>query len=233
MSNDMRSYFLKEYGAWSVLIISALTGLGVSRAFSVHVIPVFLALALLVNAKQAYSTWTSQSGGKRAFVLFIMQVLIAAAVFIMVFGKDVFTLLPLLFFPTAYLLMRKTIGEHALLTELVGFVVLSLASIIVKFTLFGGIDVRLAVGVSFYFMAGVFKVKAMLSKTIKGRGISLLYVTSAVLAYRGMHIPLMILLPLLDNIIVAAAPYRVKLQTAGWIEVAKSMIFLILMIGLY
>jgi hypothetical protein len=42
-----------------------------------------------------------------------------------------------------------------------------------------------------------------------------------------------ILLPLLDNLIVAATLYKVRLQTTGWIEVAKSVLFLVLFISYY
>jgi hypothetical protein len=48
-----------------------------------------------------------------------------------------------------------------------------------------------------------------------------------------MHIPVIILLPLVDNLIVSAYPYKVKLQTTGWIEVGKSLIFLSLFIYYY
>ena len=48
-----------------------------------------------------------------------------------------------------------------------------------------------------------------------------------------MHIPSIILLPLVDNFIVAAILYRVKLRTTGWIEVAKGVTFLGLFIISY
>ncbi len=56
-----------------------------------------------------------------------------------------------------------------------------------------------------------------------------LYLFFLVLMYRGYHVLLIILLPLVDNLVVAVAPYKVKLQTTGWIEVGKSLLFLSLM----
>ena len=53
MRPEIKGYILKEYGAWSVLIIVSLIGVGVSRAFSWTLIPLFLALGLLINSKQA------------------------------------------------------------------------------------------------------------------------------------------------------------------------------------
>jgi hypothetical protein len=233
MRENIRAIFLKEYGAWSVLTISGLIGLGVSREYSWKVIPVFIALGLLTNSKQAYTTWVSRAKDKRAFGVFLAQVVVATGIFIAVFGSDILRLLPLLTFPAAYLLMSRIAGEHALLTELLGFIVLSLAAVVMKFLFFGGVDVRLFVAVAFYFMGGVFKVKALLSNKTKDRIVSLLYIVVAVFAFRGMHNPLITLLPLVDNLVLAIAPYKVKLQTTGWIEVGKSVVFLGLMIAFY
>jgi hypothetical protein len=233
MRDHIKAFFLKEYGAWSVLIVSALTGLGVSREFSWKVIPVFLALGLLVNSKQAYTTWVSQAENKQVFGIFLAQVVVAAGIFVAVYGSDIIILLPLLVFPAAYFLAKWLLGEHFIVTELLGFVVLSLAAVIVKSVIFGGLDVRLFVAVAFYFMAGVFKVKALLSNKTRDRIVSLLYIGVAVFAYRGMHIPIIILLPIVDNFISAIAPYKVKLQTTGWIEVAKSLVFLGMMVAFY
>jgi hypothetical protein len=55
MRPEAGGYVLKEYGSWSVLAVAFLTGLGVSRAFPWQAVPVFVALGLLVNSKQAYT----------------------------------------------------------------------------------------------------------------------------------------------------------------------------------
>ena len=51
--------------------------------------------------------------------------------------------------------------------------------------------------------------------------------------YRGFHLPLLLLLPLLENLVAAVTLYKVRLQTTGWIEVAKSLAFLLLMLLYY
>ena len=84
-----------------------------------------------------------------------------------------------------------------------------------------------------YFAAGVFKVKILLLKRTRERVIMVLYVLFSIVMYHGYHIPLIILLPFVDNLIVAVAPYKVKLQTTGWIEVVKSLLFLALMAKFY
>jgi len=232
MINDAKSYFLKEYGSWSVLIIAFLTGLTASRGFTWETVPVFLALCLLINSKQALTKWIREKGNRSA-VIFLGQLLVATIILIAVFGESIPQLLPLLVFPAAYLLMSRLAGEHFILTEILGFALISLAAVLAKFTITGGVDVRLFVAVAFYFTAGVFKVKTLLLKKTRDRVLTVLYVVLATFIYRGFHISLIILLPLIDNIVAAALLYKVKLKTTGWIEVAKSFAFLLLMLLYY
>jgi len=233
MRPEVKGYFLKEYGSWSVLIVAYLIGIGVSRAFTWMLIPLFLALGLLINSKQAYTKWTRRPEDRKSLMIFAGQIAIAAIILLAVFGADIPMLLPLLIFPVAYLLMNKFAGEHAILTEMLGFALLSLSAVLAKFMLTGGLDVRLFVGTALYFTAGVFKVKAVLLKKKKDRVLAILYVVFAALVYRRLYIPLVILLPLVDNIIASLSLYKVRLQTTGWIEVVKSLIFLSLFIYYY
>ncbi len=228
MRNEIKGYFLKEYGSWSVLITAYLIGLIVSRVFSWLVIPLFVALALFINSKQAFTRWV-RGRGKGALFVFLGQLAAASAILILIFGSDVPRLLPLLVFPAAYLILNRLAGEHFILTEVLGFALISLAAVLAKFAITNGIDVRLFVGVALYFTAGVFKVKTLLLKKTGDRVLTLLYVLFTIIVYRGFHIPFIILLPLVDNVVAAVTLYRVKLQTTGWIEVAKSILFLVLM----
>lgn len=228
MNNEAKSYLLKEYGSWSVLIIAFLTGLVASRGFAWQTMPVFLSLCLLINSKQALTKWLREKGSRPALI-FLGQLVVATIILITVFGEGVPQLLPLLVFPAAYLLVSRSAGEHFILTEVLGFALISLAAVLAKFTVTGGVDIRLFVAVAFYFTAGVFKVKTLLLKKTRDRVLTVLYVVLAAFVYRGYHVSLIILLPLIDNLVAAALLYRVKLKTTGWIEVAKSLLFLILM----
>ncbi len=234
MRKEAGGYILKEYGSWSVLIIAFMTGLAVSRAaLTWKVVPLFLALGLLINSKQAFTKWLRKRDDRQALLFFLGHIAAATVLLLAIFGGDIPLLLPLLIFPAAYLLSNRLAGEHNLLTEVLGFILISLAAVLAKFALTGGIDVRLFVAVAVYFSAGVFKVKALLRKRLQDRILTALYVFFAVYAYRGFHVSLIILLPLIDNLVVAAALYRVKLKTTGWIEVAKSVLFLGLMAAYY
>lgn len=228
-----KGYVLKEYGSWSVLIVAYVIGIGVSRGFTWLAIPLFLALALLINSKQAFTLWTRGKGDTRSPAVFLGQIILASVILLAVFGSDVPRLLPLLVFPLAYLLMNRFAGEHFVLSEVLGFVLISLAAVLAKFLITGGIDVRLFVAVALYFSSGVFKVKALLRQRVLDRVLTAVYVLLAAYAYKGFHIPLIILLPLADNLVVGASLYKVKLRTIGWIEVAKSLLFLALMIAYY
>ncbi len=233
MKPEIKGYLLKEYGSWSVLIISFLVGIGTSRTFSWNVVPLFFALAFLINSKQAYTVWTRRRGQVNARALFLLQIGAATAILVLLFGRDIPMLLPLLVFPAAYLLMNRLAGEHAIVTELLGFALLSLAAVLAKFLLTGGLDVRLFLGVAFYFTAGVFKVKALLMKKMRDRVLMVLHAALSFYVYHRMYIPLVVLLPMIDNILVAVTLYKVRLRTTGWIEVVKSMAFLVLFLRYY
>jgi len=232
MRTIAHGYFLKEYGSWSVLTVAFLTGLVASREVSWLALPLSLALVLLINSKQAYPKWVRAHDWKGG-TIFLGQIVLATAILIAVFRSDIARLLPLLVFPLAYLLLNRYKGEHFIITELMGFVLLSLAAVLVKFLITGGMDVRLFAATAAYFTAGVFKVRTLLLKKTTDRILTVLYVLFAALVYRGFHIQLVILIPLVDNIIAAATLYRVKLQITGWIEVVKSLLFLLLMYVYY
>jgi hypothetical protein len=233
MKPEGKGYILKEYGSWSVLLVSYLIGLGVSRSFPWKAVPLLIALGLLVNSKQAYTKWVRQVSARKHLIVFLGQVVIAGGILMAVFGRGIPQLLPLLILPAAYLLMNRFAGEHFVLTEVLGFALLSLAAVLAKFLVVEGIDVRLFAGTALYFTAGVFKVKAVLFKRVQDRILAVLYVLFAVYAYHRFHIALIILLPAVENVIMALTLYKVRLQTTGWIEVAKSLIFLGLFISFY
>jgi hypothetical protein len=233
MKREPKSYLLKEYGSWSVLIVSYIIGIGVSHAFTWHLFPLFGALALLINSKQAFMKWRRNKGEQIPLVVFLGHVIAAAAILLAVFRSDIVMLLPLLIFPAAYLLSNKLAGEHFLLTEILGFLLLSLAGVLSKFLLTGGLDVRLFIGLAMYFTAGVFKIKAILMKKTADRIMTVVSVLLSVYVYHRMFIPLLILLPLVENLVAAVTLYRVRLQTTGWIEVTKSILFLVLFLSYY
>jgi len=230
MKPEGKGYILKEYGSWSVLTVAFLIGLGVAREFPWQALPLFIALGLLINSKQAYMKWTRQPLERKHLGVFLGQVAAASVILFALFAGNLSQVLPLLIVPAAYLLMNRYAGEHHVLTELLGFALLSLAAVLAKFQVVEGVDVRLFVATALYFTAGVFKVKAVLLRKMRDRVLTVLYVLFAAYVYRRFVISLLVLLPLAENIAMAIFLYKVRLQTTGWIEVAKSLAFLALMI---
>ena len=230
MMPEGKGYILKEYGSWSVLTVAFLVGLGVSRAFPWRAVPLYAALGLLINSKQAYMKWTRQPSVRKHLGVFLLQIAAASLVLLSLFAGNLLLVLPLLIVPAAYLLMNRFAGEHHILTELLGFALLSLAAVLARFLVVEGVDVRLFVATALYFTAGVFKVKAVLFKKTRDRVLTVLYVLFALYAYQRFHVASVVLLPLAENIVMAVTLYKVRLQTTGWIEVAKSLAFLVLMI---
>jgi len=230
MKPEGKGYILKEYGSWSVLTVAFLIGLGVSRAFPWQALPLYAALGLLINSKQAYMKWTRQPLERKHLGVFLGQVAAASVILFALFAGNLSQVLPLLIVPAAYLLMNRYAGEHHVLTELLGFALLSLAAVLAKFLVVQGVDVRLFAATALYFTSGVFKVKSVLLRKMRDRVLTVLYVLFAAYVYRRFVISLLVLLPLAENIAMAIFLYKVRLQTTGWIEVAKSLVFLALMI---
>ncbi|MFO0754056.1 MAG: YwiC-like family protein [Thermodesulfovibrionales bacterium] len=226
----MREYFLKEYGSWSVMLLSYATGLAVGRTVNGASLAPLLALSLYINAKQAFVLWMRRAGPspERAGGVFVLQLSAATLLLLAAFGSSLLRLLPFAFVPALYLLFLKGAGEHAFVTEIAGFALLALSSLVARFAASGILDPALFASVALFFAASVFKVRVQLSKKPSRRVLAVLYVALCLAAYAEMGIPLILLLPLLDTLVFAAFPYRVRLKTLGWIEVGKGSAFLVL-----
>jgi hypothetical protein len=137
--------------------------------------------------------------------------------------------MPYAFVPFAYLISLKFLGEHSIITEISGFVLLSLSALIAKLTATGAIDPELFTTAAIFFTAGVFKVRVQFSKSMLQRILMVSYVGFAIAAYWLMHRPVVVLLPLIDNLVFSITLYKLKLRAAGWLEVLKGVAFLLLM----
>jgi hypothetical protein len=227
----VKRYVLREYGSWGVLVLSYAAGLSVSAGFRPGVIAGFVALALSVNSKQAL-TFLLRSGAtdfREYLAVFLAQILTASVILILLMRADLPRFFPLAAVPLTYLCLLRFAGEHAFLTEIAGFSLLSMASLISRYTISGEIDLRLYTAVAVFFASGVFKVRAKFKRGACERLSAAFYVLASAGAYYLMRIPLIVLLPLADNLIFSATLYRVKLKTAGWIEVVKGTAFVVLL----
>ena len=205
-----------------------LAGLIASRSSTPADLVPFPALCLLVNSKQAFTVWLRKRRFDRHLAVFMAQVLTAAVLLVWWFGASTTELLPLLVIPMIYLVLVAVAGEHFVMTELAGFGVLSLAAAIASCSATGSVDYVVYASVAVFFAAGVFKVRTQLRKRMRERTVMGLYVLFAGLLFVMLGIPVIVLLPLLENVYYAISLYRVRLAVTGWVELAKSVSFLVL-----
>jgi hypothetical protein len=52
------------------------------------------------------------------------------------------------------------------------------------------------------------------------------YATGSTVLYITFGLPLLLLVPLIDNVLFALTLYRAGLSTTGWLEVSKGLVFL-------
>jgi hypothetical protein len=227
----LKDFILKEYGSWSVLILSYLAGLLVNKDITPEFTEVllFLSLSLFMNSKQSFTRWMRNASSKISLFVFILQIAIASLILILIFREALIKLLPLVSIPIAYLILLKYFGEHLIITEITGFIVLTLSALISKFAVTGILDYRLYICITLFFTAGIFKVRVFLKKRAFERVLMVLYVALSIAVFSLLKVPIIILLPLIDNLIFSATLYKVKLKTTGWIEVSKGIVFLILL----
>ncbi|MBI4686305.1 MAG: hypothetical protein HY756_00720 [Nitrospirae bacterium] len=230
----MKKYILKEHGAWGVMSISYLTGILASLKTSPHIedallrgVIALIATALFINLKHSMMKWLREYS-REHLISFISQVSAASLLLIAVFGKDAIKLLPYAGIPLIYLLLLRLIGEHSLLTEVCGFSLLALSALIAGFAVTGSIDNKLFLSVAVFFVAGVLKVRVQTRKGTEERIYMLLYLVFAASVYYLINSPLLSLIPLIDNLALSVRRYNVKLRVAGWIEVAKGVLFMAL-----
>lgn len=227
----LHRYFLKEYGSWGVMTMAYLTGLVAARQVNMKAFAGFFALALLINAKQAVVIWMRTAAKKRIApgMIFVIQILIASALLFPLYQQyDILSLLSFAVFPAGYLLSLKLFGEHAIGTEMLGFILLSLAALVAKAIAGSGLDTSLFIVTAVFFVAGVFRVRIQLKKTFLYRVVMICYVGAATGLFYLMGYRVVLLLPLIDNLVFGLTLYRVGLQATGWIEMAKGFAFLLL-----
>lgn len=225
----MKRYILKEYGSWGVMVMAYLAGIFAGGGFNLKALLSLLAISLFINSKQAFTFWIRHVDSVKSSAVFMIQIILASFIMVSILRESVFELLPYALIPVIYILLLYFAGEHAIMTEIFGFALLTLSSLMAKFVTTGAIDHRLYIAVAVFFTAGVFKVRLHLKRTLALRFVMAFYVVSAVFAYLFIQMPVVLLLPLADNLLLATTIYKVKLKTTGWIEVAKGLMFLALL----
>ncbi len=212
------------------MTMAYLAGLVAARQINIKALAGFLALALLINAKQAVTVWMRAASKARTVpgMVFGLHILGASVLLCPLYKEYGFLqLLPYAAFPAVYILSLLFLGEHAIATEVIGFILLSLAALIAKAIVGSGLDGRLFFVVAVFFVAGVFRVRIQLTRKFHHRVVMFCYVGAAAGLFGGMGYRVFLLMPFIDNLVFALTLYRVGLQATGWIEMAKGFAFLL------
>lgn len=231
----LKRYCLREYGAWSVLLFGFLAGFLVAlkkAQFNSSIFILFLSLCILVNSKQAFVTGFRLKDGE-AYFIFAGQIILGLLLLFFTPGFDIMKLYPFAIFPLLYMILIVFSGEHAFFTEIMGFFVLSLSSLLIYFVMTEQINMKLYLSVAIFFAAGVFKVRIQLKKGFKEKIGMILYVAFSIIFFLIIKLNPLCLLPLIDNLIFSFTPYKINLKTIGWTEVLKGFIFLVLIYFLW
>ncbi|GBE01583.1 hypothetical protein BMS3Bbin06_01793 [bacterium BMS3Bbin06] len=230
---SLRPYILKEYGSWTVLLLSYIAGLKMSGEAALSAVLGLVALSLYVNSKQCLALWLKKKGHGPHLFIFIVQVVVASLIIIYLTLGSFVTLAPFALVPLLYALFFISGRGHKLYTEVIGFATLSLSSLIARFLTAGELDIRLYVAVAVFFAAGVFKVRVQLRKGVRERFMMVAYVFFSLIVYYVCGLPVLIILPLSENLLHSLTLYRVPLKVTGWIEVAKGVAFIVLLRNLF
>lgn len=231
----MKVPIVKEHGSWVVFVLSCVAGVTTGllthpwqagREFSVETFLTILGLALLINSKSPLSSVLRAGGQRREPLLWFLGFSLAGMALLTPFLTEglgsfwVFSPLVL-----SYVVLLSAGKEHALIAELNGFALLSLAAPIVHFVITGEMSFTLYLAVFLFFGAGVFKVRVRVRKTTGYRVLMPLYCLSALAVFLYVGISTIMLLPLLENIAFSIWPREEKLRTTGNIELIKGVIF--------
>ena len=236
--NFQRIPFVREWGSWAVFIYSCSMGLvagllthpwQTGSGYSVKTLATILGLVFLVNSKAPLASLLRTGGKSREHLGWFLFFALAGSALLIPFLIDrpfiVFISFLLVLTYLAFVLRNK---EHCLLAELNGFALLALSAPIVYFVVTGDISWKLYAAVAVYFSAGVLKIRVRVKKTVPYRILMVLYCAAAPGIFYFANIPVILLLPLFENILSAIWMREERLRTTGNIELVKGAVFLVL-----
>ena len=232
----MKIPVVKEWGSWVVFSSSCLAGLitGLKtqpwlagRDFTKVTALTILGSAFLINSKNPLAS-AIRSKEKKEHILWFLFFALTGLVFLIPFlieGIKTFQIFAILI--ASYIILLSSGKEHHLAAELNGFALLTISAPVVYFAVTGEMSWKLYLAVTAFFAAGVFKVRLRLRKTLLFRWVMVLYCAFTSIIFHLAGIPVVLLLPLIENVITAVWLREEKLRTTGNIELTKGIVFLI------
>jgi hypothetical protein len=235
----MKIPLVKEWGSWVVFGASCLAA--IAAGFSTYkweagrdtieiTIVTIAGLFFLINTKPPLVAAIRTKGTKGSniawFLIFMATGLLLLAPFLRS-GIDRFA--PFFILAVSYVLFVWSGKEHHVFAELNGFALLTASAPIVYFAITDMVSMKLYAAVLFFFAAGVLKVRVRIRKTLFYRVLMIAYCAVILNIFYVLHINFILLVPFAENIISALWMREEKLKTTGNIELAKSIVFVILM----
>jgi len=230
--------FVREWGSWAVFIYSCSAGLiaglqtrpwQTGNGFSIRTLAAILGLIFLVNSKATLASFLRSAENRKehlGWLLFFSLTGLALLMPFLISGTGILLASSLLVL--IYLVFVSNGKEHYLIAELNGFALLTMSAPIVYFVITGEVSWKLYTAVLIFFWAGVLKVRARLKKTVPYRSLMLVYCAAAPFLYHYVNIPVILLLPLSENVISLILMREERLRRTGNIELIKGAVFLIL-----
>lgn len=233
----MKIPIVKEHGSWVVFIFSCAAGIiaglltrpwETGRDFSFPALCTIAGLVFLVNSKSPLAALLKTGPGKQRREHLLWFVFFSSAGFILLIPFLTEGLKQFLFFSPLILIYAVLISrgrEHHLLSELIGFALLTLSAPVVYFLIAGSMSLRLYLAVFIFFAGGVFKVRAKIKKTPAYRWLMIFYCAASAVFFYGLQIPVILLVPFLENIISVIIVRDERLRTTGNVELIKGLVF--------
>jgi len=233
---------VKEWGSWVVFGSSCLAA--IAAGFStqareagsgtgVITISAVAGIFFLINTKPPLVAAIRAKGAKGGHIAWFL-VFTAAGLLLLApclrSGIDRFA--PFFILALSYVWFVWSGKEHHVFAELNGFALLTASAPLVYFATTGMVSMKLYAAVFLFFAAGVFKVRVRIRKTLFYRVLMIAYCALILNIFRVLHINLILLVPFAENIISALWLREERLKTTGYIELAKSIIFVVL-IGIF
>lgn len=235
----MKVPIVKEYGSWVVAALSFTAGMAIGfmtppvgikpETVTALLLSVF-GIFFLINSKGAFSSFLKSSHRKTNLVWLLFfsgsGVLLLGPV---MFRADSHILL---FVPLIglYIVLLSAGREQNLIAQLTGFSLLTLSAPIAFFAASGTISYRLYGAVLIYYAAGPIKVRFRLRRRTFHRLLMLCYCMFSLYMYRRLALPIVTLLPFLENIASVLWVREERLKTTGGIEFAKAIVFTVMLI---
>lgn len=234
----MKVPLVKEWGSWVVFGASCLAA--IAAALSTQrteggvytpgmTIATIAGLFFLINTKPSLAAVIRTKGRQREHIVWSLLFTAAGLLLLSPFLlTGIYRFAPFLLLVVSYGVFVWRGREHHIVAELNGFALLTASAPVVYFVMTGMESMKLYAAVLLFFAAGVLKVRVRIRKSLFYRALMVIYCAVVPVAFYVMRINPVLLAPFAENIISSLWLREQKLKTTGNIELAKSILFVIL-----